>query len=283
MDIFQNNKLYPDSDISILKHYSNNFNLVFIGFLPFEMLENINTESYWNKIEVSQDEAQKENEVFNNLSGSNCSIYSSNENYPDDKLVYKHGKTIKWEEVISKTTLKSYSEINRSLKTSIGAYNKAFQRPDLVEALDNYTKKNKIWHPDEGMFDVFTKKHIYQTFKSLKKVKIIVINEYYSEKKELDLNKMSEFEFIEKIDIKDYYIYSEDKSLLFSIDWDDFFYFIATDNTIMRSIIDFEKFEGRLIKDGETIEWDWKEGEIDNILTKDKLENSWWRKLFGIK
>ena len=92
--------------------------------------------------------------------------------------------------------------------------------------LDSYTTQQNIWHPREGAFDVFILKQAYQTFQHLGKDTVIVVDDFFEQKKELTLDACTEREFVASIDNKDFYLYSADKELLFTVHWDSFFYLI---------------------------------------------------------
>ncbi len=114
---------------------------------------------------------------------------------------------------------------------SIGAIRDKPKLLELVQKLSKYTDRDDVWHPCKGQFDVFSKTDIYQTLKILGKSEVVVVNEHYEHyepRKFLDLGELSEHEFVEKVSNKDYFIYSADREILFSVDWDSFFFLIAT-------------------------------------------------------
>ena len=98
---------------------------------------------------------------------------------------------------------------------------------------------------------------------------------------ELNIANLSESEFIDNVKFKDYYIYSKDKSILFAISWDDFFYFIATKKENIEVVNDIAEIEGFMAKEKDSHLWDWEEGEIEKILnaSKNSKKESWWKRL----
>ena len=220
MKIIEDKKIYPDENVPLLEHYRENFDLVKICFLPFFQLESeLSTPSRKASKQISFGELKAKDELFRSINGVNAEIYESNEDYPKTAEIIESGELIKWEKVISETKLKSYREVNRALRTSIGAYKSPLKRFDLLQRLEKYTEQNKIWFPIEGQFDSFTKIGIYKLLNKLGKYEVIVIDEFYDEERELDLRNMTELDFVEHVKFKDYYIYTADKSILFAISW----------------------------------------------------------------
>jgi hypothetical protein len=248
MDIFKENKLYPNEDAPIVEHYSGYFDNVFVGLIPFFKVPN----------------------------------HSIKEDYPDDAKITESGIEVTWNQIIENTEIKNFKELNKALMTSIGAFKKAFERQDLLKKLNNYTESQNIWDPTEGTFDVFIKKKIYSICKSCNLLSLIVKDEFYEKTKTLNLNVTTCNEFIEKIGFKDYHIYTADKELLFTIDWDFYFFFVAyKGNAIDKSIIE-KSFEGFVANKTDTHSWTWENGEVDSILNSSKTETvktNWWNKL----
>lgn len=282
MKIIEDKKIYPDKEVSVLEHYKENFDLVKICFLPFIQIDSeSNISSRKASKQISFEELKAKDELFKNISGVNAEIYESNENYPKASEIIDSGKIIHWEKVFCETELESYREVNRALKTSIGAYKNPLRRFDLLNRLEKYTEENKIWFPIEGQFDTFTKIGIYNLLKKLGKYEVIVIDEFYEEERELDLNILTESDFVEQIKFKDYYIYAADKSILIAISWDDFFYLLATKKENLKVVEEISEIEGFVANDKDSHLWDWEEGEIEKILNKAKnaKKEPWWKRI----
>ena len=283
MKIIEDKKIYPDEKVPVLEHYKENFDSVKICFLPFFQINlETNVSSRKSSKQISFEELKSKDGLFKNISGVNAEIYESNENYPKASKIIESGEIINWGKVISKTDLENYKEINRALRTSIGAYKKPLRRFDLLNKLEKYTEENKIWFPIEGQFDTFTKIGIYKLLNKLNKNIVYVIDEFYEEKKELDISNLTEVEFVEQIKFKDYYIYAKDKSILFAISWDDFFYFLATKKENLKTVDEILEIEGFIANNTDSHLWDWEEGEIEMLLNKAKnIKNvPWWKKIF---
>jgi hypothetical protein len=282
MKIVKDNKIYPDELVPVLDHYKEYFDAVKICFMPFFQLNSdANVSSRKASKQISFEELKEKDELFKKLSVLNAEIYESNEDYPESSEIIDSGEIVNWGKVITDTQLQDYREVNRALRTSIGAYKKPLRRIDLFAILEKYTEENKIWSPIEGQYDVFTKIGIYKLLKKLGIDEILVIDQYYEKKNELSMGDLSESEFIDKVKFDDYYIYSKDKSILFAISWDDFFYFIATKRKNLNTINEIAEIEGFVANDKDSHLWDWEEGEIEKILNaavKSK-EESWWKRL----
>jgi hypothetical protein len=273
MTELENNNLYPNEETPLLEHYSN-FDNVYVGLLPFFKLDKEHCDTNSSKKVISIEEAREKDEIFKKIGNySNVAIYSSNECYPSDEEITQNGIVITWQEIINNTEFENYKELNKALMTSIGAYKKKLQREDLLEILNQYTEKNKIWHPTEGTFDFFTKSSVYNILKSNGINDIEVEDEFYENKKTIDLSTLSQNEFCEKIDFKDYYIYSKTKSILFSISWDYFFFFIAINEEAISKIEIEKHFEGFWATEADSHLWSWEKGEIDRLLNSENQES----------
>lgn len=280
---------------------------MFIAFLPFFQVDRQpNNEANLKKsTQITYEEAKEEIEVLKDIPPFNANLFSySNQDYPTDEEIYKSGKTITWDTIVKSSGLADFAELNKALRTSIGALRQVFQRPELTVKLNNYTDSQNVWHPTEGGFDTLSKINIYKAFKLLDKNQIVVTDEFYETNSILELDKLTDIEFSEIIAFKDYFIYSSDKELLFAIEWDSFFFLIATDKGKMNRIISEKLFEGFLCDEKTQHTWDYTEGEIQKYLDKEekqklliteptaerktgtnstlpKAGRSWWQKLFG--
>ena len=161
--------------------------------------------------------------------------------------------------------------MNKALKTSIGSYRQVFKRPDLLEKLNLVTESEQIFHPTEGTFTPLAKVQIYNSLKHLKKNEIIVVDEYLETTKELNLNLIDVGEFVEKLEFKDYYIYPKDKSILFTVDWDSFFYLVCSNQVVLDEILKAVNFEGFFCTDETKHGWDWTTEELTSLLELEKM------------
>lgn len=280
MSDIENNNLYPDEETPVLKHYSE-FDSVYVGLLPFFKLDKEHCDTNSSKKIISLEEAREKDEIFEKIENySNMTIYSSNECYPTDEEISQNGKKVTWKEIIQNTKLNDNRELDKALMTSIGAFKKKLQREDLLEILNQYSDKHNIWHPTEGAFDFFTKSSIYQILTLNGIDEVVVEDEFYENKKTIDLTDLNKSDFCEKIDFKDYYIYDKNKSILFAISWDYFFYFIAINEKVFSEKSIETNFEGFWADEKCSHLWTWEDGEIDKLLndnTETKKRKNWWQ------
>jgi len=274
MDIFDECKFYPNEEDFILSHYKGFYESVFVAFLPFFTIKNQNSEkiSIQKSHQISYEEFIAKNKLFANIQKFNAEIYSNeNADYPDDKTIFEQGEIVNWQEIKDKANLKDFAELNKALKTSIGSYRQVFKRPDLLEKLNSVTEREQIFHPTEGTFTPLAKVQIYNSLKHLGKNEIIVIDEYLETTKELNLDSISVGEFIEKLELKDYYIYPKDKSILYTIEWDSFFYLVCSNRVVLAEILKVGNLEGFFCTDETKHGWDWTAEELTSLLELEKM------------
>lgn len=283
-NIFDDKNIYPYNG-PIKEHFQGFYENIFVGLLPFFKVENHYSEknNYKKFEEISLEQVKEETDVLINIHSTGARIYNySNKEYPTDIEIYNDGKIICWKTIANETKLKSVNQINKALRTSIGALRPIFRKPELSELLDNYTSNQNIWNPTEGQFDVFTKITIYKVFKLFCKTDIIIVDEFFERTTMLNLNEISDFEFSEKVGVNDYYIYSSDKEILFTMDWDSFFFLLASDKNKIETIISNNFFEGFLCDDKTTHDWDYFPNELNELLEIEKelelkkTKKKWW-------
>ncbi len=239
MDIFKDNNLYPKYNNSVIKHYANCFNTVYVGLNPFYKVNN----------------------------------YSLKGSIPEDEIILENGHIIYWKEIIKNTSLKDFRDVNKALITSIGGLKKNDERQDLLKILNEYTIKNDIWDPSEGMFEIFTKKNIFDVLNFNKITYVTIKDEHYENQKELNLAETSFKEFANSIDTNDFFIYSKNREILFSIDWDYFFFFIAFDYNNIDKLNIETNFEGFYANETTTHSWAW-----DKEIKAKKI--NFWKRFF---
>ena len=274
MSIFTEYKLYPNEEDFILSHYKGFYNSVFVAFLPFFRIKYQKSKniSVQKSHQISYEELITETGLFANIQKFDAEIYSNkNTNYPTDKSIFEQGEIVNWQEVKDKTNFKDFAELNKALKTSIGSYRQVFKRPDLLEKLNLVTESEQIFHPTEGTFTPLAKVQIYNSLKHLKKNEIIVVDEYLETTKELNLNLIDVGEFVEKLEFKDYYIYPKDKSILFTVNWDSFFYLVCSNQVVLDEILKAVNFEGFFCTDETKHGWDWTTEELTSLLELEKM------------
>lgn len=266
-DIFKDKNIYPYEG-SIKDHFKDFYDTVFVVLLPFFQIDQkpANETKERKSNQINYEENKKELEIIKEDSSFTGTFSYSNNDYPTEEEIYKYGKTITWDTICKGCGFTTYSELNKALRTSVGALRQIFQKPELAKKVNAYTDSQNIWHPENGSFDTLSKVAIYKALNLLKKNKIIVCDEFYEATSSLEFGTLTDFEFSEKISYKDYYLYAADKEILFTIDWDSFFFLIATDGKKMKQIMEAKLFEGFLCNEKTQHEWDYKQGELQALL-----------------
>lgn len=257
-NIFTDKNLYPHKG-KIKSHFGSCFDSVFVAFVPFFVIDNGDKEiqNFQQSIEIPLEQAKEKVAELKELDAEvERVIFAPNENYPSQDEIIKSGTSILWAKIILEAGFKNKSELCQALKTSIGAYSKSFSMPELAEKLNRFTKKQKIWHPKEGCFDFISSASIFKMLKLLDKNEVVTADEFYETNKFLNLNHLNEVLFFEEVSGHILYIYSADKEILFAIEWDSFFFLIATDKTKMDKLISSGLFEGFLCNHDTEHSWE---------------------------
>lgn len=247
MNNFLNKPLHPERDTPILKYYSACFDSVFISFSPFFKLKETaySNKGYKNVEQISFEELRKKDSLFEKILQSNAEIFSfDNEAYPSDDEIFEQGECIPWLEIIKAGNFGQIGEINKALKTSIGAYRPFFNRMDLAHKLSDYALSNQFYFPVKGTFNVLSKKQIYRSFRFLGLHQLTIEQEFSLNRKTIHLEHFTEKEFCNTIAYDDYYIYDRNHKLLFAVDWDNFFFLICADRKTIETLIENMEFEG---------------------------------------
>lgn len=282
-------KYYPKGTEKILEFYEGEFESCFILFHPFlKMKREDGTETETERASSTKANAVPDElaEILNRIKlPANAMIYASNENYPEERQIIESGIAISWNQVIEQSNnLNSFQDIQKALKTSIGAYRRIFQRNDLFKNLQEYLKKQKIWSPKEDKINASTKRKLFQIFRLLNLNKIIN-DDFKKEKTPIDIKEMTELKFCESMN--SCFIYSLDKEVMIGQDRDTFFCLLLTKNKeIMDKILESIELEGILCNEETSLPWEFENKEFDELVEKEKEEKNkskpskWWSKIF---
>jgi hypothetical protein len=232
-DIYESHNLYPFSG-KIKDHFAGNYDEVLIVFLPF----------YDQQLK----EGISEKEIFQTV------------------------KTLSWETVRADVGFQDLSELYKALKTSIGSLRPIFAQPELAVQLHDHIERSGIQAPVEGAYDTFSKVAIYTIFQLLGKQRVVVTDEFYESTYTLDLSGLDAISFSERIAGDAYFIYPEDKRFLFTMEWDSFFFLIASGKEDMSTIQSTKLFEGFLCTAFTEHDWYYAEGEKQTLLMEEKKQ-----------
>lgn len=280
-------KYYPIGTVKILEFYEGEFESCFILFHPFLKMQN------GDKDEIKRTGSDKVNsvpdefeEMFNGIKlPGNAMIYMSNPNYPKENEIIESGIGISWKEIIELSNkFNSYEDIQKALKTSIGAYRKIFQRNDLYDHLQEFIKKHKFWSPKEDIINTLTKKKLFQFFQLLNLNEII--NDNFKENKiPINIKEMSVNDFCKTMNSS--YIYSSGKEVMISQYMDTFFCLLLTKKKeTMQKILDNFELEGILCNEESSLPWEFEKEEFERLVKEEKerkskkKSSSIWSKIF---
>jgi len=275
MNNFLNKPLHPERDTPILKYYSACFDSVFISFSPFFRLKEtpFSNKAYKNAEQISFEELREKDPLFEKITQSNADIFSfDNEDYPSDDEIFEQGESISWQEIKRDCNFGQVGEINKALKTSIGAYRPVFNRMDLANKLSDYVLSNQFYFPVNGAFNVLSKKQIYRSFKFLGIHQLTIEQEFSQGHKTIHLEHFTEKEFCNTIAYKDYYIYDTNKKLLFAVDWDNFFFLICADRKTIETLVENMEFEGFYCDEHTRGNWELSPEEIKAGLSHEQTD-----------
>ncbi len=231
-DIFEQHNLYPFTG-KINDHFKGTFDEVFVALLPF----------------------------------------ADRDLHPDEgesaKKICQEAKRTTWERVCKGSGIENIQDLSKALKTNSFILETVYARKDLEELLSKYTFDSNLHEPIEGAYDALSKKAIYEAFRLLGKDHVMVTDEFYESTYSLELNEIDVYSFVDKIVFDAYYIYAEDHSLLFTIDWNSFFFLIAASRDDMHRIINSNKFEGFICDEHTEHIWDHTPEELESLQKKE--------------
>ncbi len=270
MKVIKEKNIYPDYDTPLQKHFGKKFNHIQICFLPFFRIPKKINKTNKGSVSISEKEAITElgsiKGLKEALKGKKFNIYTTNRDYPKQEVILKEGLRFNWKDILSNSNFKSYREINRALKISIGSYKRKLLRQDLQIELELFTKKENLWYPIEGRFDAISKSNIYDILEVLGITRIYTSDEFYENIIPLEITNLKRLDFISSINFDVKYIYSENQDLLFAIDWDSFFFLTVTNKEYHKKIKSLDILDGFLTDRNTTHNWDWETGEINRLL-----------------
>ncbi len=254
-NIFDNNQLYPNYEEPIKDHFKGYFDSVHITFSPFFTIANSNVFNSVSSAKlVSAEEYEQLPEAVELPPNENRAIYVRDPRYPDNTEIISSGKPIRWQQIIDHTSISNFAEMSLALRTSIGALRREYERTDLRDILIDHTSDLSVYHPIEGRINVLSLMRMYECLKDLNKTILVVTDEFFEDRKTIDIAQMSLSRFVDEVHGYMYY-FTEDRSVLFTIEWDSFFFLICANHDLLAHIVDRYGFEGFYCDDGTTHSW----------------------------
>lgn len=280
-------KYYPIGTVKILDFYEGEFESCFILFHPFLKIKNEGDNETKRTSSDKVDSIPNEfEEMFKGIKlPGNAMIYMSNPNYPKENEIIESGIGVSWKEVIELSNkFTTPEDIQKALKTSIGAYRKVFRRNDLHEHLQEFIKKHKLWSPKEDIINALTKKKIFQIFRFLN-LNEIFNDDFKEEKEPINIKEMSLPDFCQTMSSS--YIYSSEKEVMISQYMDTFFCLLLTKKkeTMVKILENFE-LEGILCDEEFSLPWEYENEEFERLVKEEKerkdkrKSSSWLSKIF---
>ena len=204
--------IYPaDSDILYLEYFKDYFEAVFVCFNPFFKMpdEYIEKKGYY----LSKEEIQ-------------------------------FAEIITWEEIKEGCNLNNFSEMAIALETYSGGLNSKFKDENLSMIVKTYCNNNKIFMPSEGNFADLIYSEIKKVFEVNGYEKVILQDEFGDRNSEVFVNSLEEELFHDYNNIMIKNIYSPDKKILFTIDWDSHYFLFCASREIIEKALKETKLEG---------------------------------------
>lgn len=243
--------IYP-YDVPFLEYFKKFSENVFVVFNPFFKIDNVNNTNYLSSVKLDEtikSEDKVLNYIVDTIGTNGKEIYFQNPEYPTDDDIIKNGKIVKWEYMIKECGFNNFSEISVALRTSIGALKKDFARQDLCEKLISFCDSHQIWTPTEGHFNTLIIFEIKKILKSKNLLEIIIQNEWGDEREEILVDELDN-----KINYGIKNIYSINKEIIFSIDWDSFYFLFCSKRELIDKHLDY--FEGFYCDDEISHSWE---------------------------
>lgn len=273
MDIFKEQKFYPDEETPIKEHYSGCFDSVFLSFIPFFRMDEtkLDKPSFQRVHQITYPQFKSANPDLNLPENLSADIYTNdNPDYPTGDDIRKFGAPVKWSEVAAGVGFESLAEVDKALGTTIGHYRAVFAREDLADRLLRYAEGSQTFLPQEGTYDVFAKRGMLKSFRFLGINKVVVRDEFLEKNTTLDISGLTDEEFSSNLQHKDYYIHDIDRQLLFAIDWDDFFFLIAAPTEVMQRVLAAAPFEGFFCDASTKVTWETTDAELEAGWAKER-------------
>lgn len=203
-DLFQSS-IYPNNEeTKYLDYFKEYFDTVFVAFNPFFRM--INSKNY--------------------------------DEYPEPDEIMKFGEIVKWESIKRDCDFKIYNEIIYGIRK----YSRDITNKDyFYKVLDDYCRKNKIWEPEDGSFSPLIQKEIKRIFE-LNLYNTLIIQDEFGDEIEEVKTKMLEEELAARTTRRN--IYSKDKKILFTIDWDSYYFLFCSSKEIIEKSLENSWLEG---------------------------------------
>lgn len=204
-NLFKGN-IYPNNENSkFLDYFKEYFDYVFVAFNPFFKMINSNDHK---------------------------------DEYPKDIEITKFGKIVRWQEIKKECNFKTYNEVIYGLRK----YSRDIPNKDyFYKVLTDYCNRNEIYEASDGSFCILTQKEIKRIFVLNNYKEIIIQDEFGDESEKIKTEELEKG--LESI-VGVTNIYSKDKKILFTIDWDSYYFLFCSSKDIIEKSLKNSCLEG---------------------------------------
>ncbi len=198
------------SDGKVLDHYSGQFDSVYVLLSPFFRPTSIPMERF------------------------------SPVEWPPKQELIGGAEPIAWNTVLEMSGLKTLSEIDIALRTSIGGLTKDSEKEALAQTLIEETEKNGVIHPTEGELSPFIENGLYDSLQSIGQQWLWVGDEHCTKRELLWIDDLKQGDEIPPHGC----VFTPDKTILVTTHWDSHFSFLCSSRSTIERILQHRSFEG---------------------------------------
>lgn len=152
--------------------------------------------------------------------------WAATKHYPEDDQILASGTRFSWAQVAEQTGLRSCSQINQALLTSIGALDDYLCDYPARDTLQRFLETSPIWMPTEGRFELLLLPNILDVFRAARFNELIFVAEFPQADPRTDPVRSVPLAGLQDNSIQfptRGTLVAPDASFLFTVDWDSFF------------------------------------------------------------
>lgn len=210
-------------DGKILEYYAGTFEAVYIQLHPFIKAVSINTEQF-------------------------CPA-----TYPGRSTIVKNCLPVSWAEVASKARLPSLAAVDVGLRTMIRGLKPQFSNQEYADRIESLVESDQIQYPPEGCFSDLLHDNVLQAIQDLGQDWVWVGDEFGTDRKLYWIEDLKGQD--NKATAGHCNVFTPDKSLLWTTQWDSHFSFLCSSNRTLATIQEKYKFEGFFCTPSTEVYW----------------------------
>lgn len=171
--------------------------------------------------------------------------------YPDKTTLMANCKPVSWAEVMKLTDLKSASEIDLGLKTTIMAVREEFGNKAFEAEIERLYENQGVVMPNEGLLPELLQDFLWQAIQHVGHDWLWVGDEFCTERK---------LEWIDDLKPREEFpvhgcFFTPDKSILLTTHWDSHFSFLCSSREMIDQVLNFHPFEGFYCDEKTEVYW----------------------------